>query len=171
MPGKVIGTIMNVGYEGTPSRTADSIIQNRIAKTAIAFGLAVKLNDDNTWSLVGTGDEASDVAGVAVREVVQANTFDPQSNPDYLVGSPCDVLVRGNCTVKCRRGTPKAGGAVYVRITDNSGTYPGTVVGGFEAAADATPANTILVSNIEWTTGVVDANGMTEITIKTRAKG
>lgn len=168
MPGKTIGIIMNNGYAGTQSRTADAIIQNRIAETAIAFGQAVVLTDGNKWRLVKTGDAADDVAGIAVREVVQANTFNPQSNPDYLVGTPCDVMVRGNCTVKCQRGTPKAGSAVYVRITANT-SYPDAVVGGLEAQADTT--NTIEVPNIEWTTGVVDANGNAEITIKTRAKG
>lgn len=169
MPGSVIGIKLNNGWEGTVSRTADTIIQNRIAKTTMPFGVAVKLNDDNTYSIVATGDTADKVAGITVREVVQANTFDPQSNPDYVANAPCDVLTRGNCVVKCRRGTPKAGGAVYVRITDNSSVYAGTIVGGFEADADSD--KTIQVTNIEWTTGVMDANGIAEVTVKTRAKG
>ena len=77
-------------------------------------------------------------------------------------------MVRGNCTVKCQRGTPAAGAAVYVRVKANN-SYPNAVVGGFEASADST--NTIQVTNIEWTTGSVDANGVAEVTIKTRAKG
>lgn len=168
MPGRTIGIMMNVGYAGTQSRTADAIIQNRIAEGTIAFGQAVTLTDTNKWRLVKTGDTAAVVAGIAVREVVQANTFDPQSNPDYVANVPCDVMVRGNCTVKCQRGTPASGAAVYVRITANN-TYPNAVVGGFEAEADG--ENTIQVTNIEWTTGVMDANGNVEVTIKTRAKG
>ena len=168
MPGKTIGITMNAGYAGTQSRQADAIIQNRIADGTIKFGQAVKLTSANKWKLVGSGDQASDVAGIAVREVVQANTFNPQSNPDYLDGQPCDVMVRGNVTVKCQRGTPSAGSAVYVRIIENA-SYPTAVIGGFEASSDST--NTIQVTNIEWTTGIVDANGMTEVTIKTRAKG
>ena len=104
-----------------------------------------------------------------MREVVQANTYNPQSDSGYPAKTPCDVMVRGNCTVKCRRGTPVAGTAVYVRIEDNSSTYPGTVVGGFEAQED--DAKTIQIPNIEWTTGVVDSDGNVEITIKTRQKG
>lgn len=168
MPGTTIGIKMNNGYEGTYSRTADCIIQNRIAKDNIRFGEAVILNSDNTYSPVATGTTAAQIAGVAVREVVQANTFNPQSNPDYMANDPCDVLVRGNCVVKCQRGTPTAGAAVYVRITANA-TYQDAVVGGFEAAADG--ANTIQVDNIEWTTGVIDDNNIAEITVKTRAKG
>lgn len=168
MPGKTIGIMMNNGYAGTQSRTADAIIQNRIAEGTIAFGQAVALTETNKWRLVTTGDAADVVAGVAVREVVQANTYNPQSNPDYVADMPCDVITRGNCTVKCQRGTPKAGTAVYVRITANN-TYPDAVVGGFEAEADS--ANTIQVPNIEWTTGVIDENNVAEITIKTRAKG
>lgn len=168
MPGKAIGISMLSGYAGTQSRTADAIIQNRIAKSNISFGHAVVLTNDNKWDNVVEGTTAAQIAGIAVREVVQANTFDPQSNPDYMVETPCDVMVRGNCTVKCQRGTPKSGDAVYVRVKANT-TYQDAVVGGLEATADA--ANTVQVTNIEWTTGVMDANGMAEITIKTRAKG
>ena len=168
MPGKAIGISMLSGYAGTQSRTADAIIQNRIAKSNISFGHAVVLTNDNKWDNVVEGTTAAKIAGIAVREVVQANTFDPQSNPDYMAETPCDVMVRGNCTVKCQRGTPKSGDAVYVRVKANT-TYQDAVVGGLEATADA--ANTVQVTNIEWTTGVMDANGMTEITIKTRAKG
>lgn len=168
MPGRVIGTSLNIGYPGTPSRSADSIIQNRIADAVIAFGQAVILKNTNRWAPVTDATVAADIAGIAVREVVQANTFDPQSNPDYVANAPCDVMVRGNCTVKCQRGTPAAGTAVYVRVKAND-TYPTAVVGGFEASADST--NTIQVPNIEWTTGSVDANGVAEVTIKTRAKG
>lgn len=167
MAGKVIGISMNAGWPGTQSRTADAIIQNRIAAGTIKFGQAVALTNQNKWRLVATGDQAADVAGIAVRNVVQANTFDPQSNPDYVANDPCDVLTRGNITVKCQRGTPVAGAAVYVRITANA-SYPNAVVGGFEASSDST--NSVQVSNIEWTTGVVDANGCTEVTVKTRAK-
>lgn len=168
MPGKAIGISMLSGYAGTQSRTADAIIQNRIAKSNISFGHAVVLANDNKWDNVVEGTTAAQIAGIAVREVVQANTFDPQSNPDYMAETPCDVMVRGNCTVKCQRGTPKSGDAVYVRVKANA-TYQDAVVGGLEATADA--ANTVQVTNIEWTTGVMDANRMTEITIKTRAKG
>lgn len=168
MPGRVIGTSMSMGWAGTQSRSADAIIQNRIASAPIAFGTAVKVTDKNQWAPVATGDTEEVVAGVAVREVIQANTYDPQSNPDYVVNVPCDVMVRGNCIVKCQRGTPVAGTAVYVRITAN-GSHKDAIVGGFEADAD--DKNTIKVTNIEWTTGVVDSNGCTEITIKTRAKG
>ena len=147
MPGKAIGISMLSGYAGTQSRTADAIIQNRIAKSNISFGHAVVLTNDNKWDNVVEGTTAAQIAGIAVREVVQANTFDPQSNPDYMAETPCDVMVRGNCTVKCQHA----------------------VVGGLEATADA--ENTVQVTNIEWTTGVMDANGMTEITVKTRAKG
>lgn len=168
MPGKVIGTSMNVGYPGTQSRQADAIIQNRVADGAIAFGLAVKLTGTNKWKQIGSGDAATDVAGIAVREVVQANVYNPQSNPDYLDGTPADVMVRGNCIVKCQKGTPTAGSAVYVRITADE-AHPEYLVGGFEAAADA--GKTIQVTNIEWTTGVMDSNLACEVTVKTRAKG
>lgn len=168
MPGKVIGISLGQGWPGTQSRSADAIIQNRIANDAISFGMAVTLTTDNKWTPVTNSTTAANIAGVAVREVVQANTYNPQSNPDYLAGEPCDVMTRGNVIVKCQRGTPTSGSAVYVRVKANA-TYPDAVVGGFEAEADST--NTVQVTNIEWTTGIIDSNNCTEVTIKTRAKG
>lgn len=168
MPGRVVGTSMNVGYPGTQSRQADAIIQNRVAFGDIAFGLAVKLTSDNKWSQIVSGDEAKDVAGIAIREVVQANTYNPQSNPDYQDGTPADVMVRGNCIVKCQKGTPTAGSAVYVRVVADS-SHPEYLIGGFEAVADG--SNNVEVTNIEWTTGVIDANLACEVTVKTRVKG
>ncbi len=169
MPGSTIGIKLNNGYAGTVSRTADCVIQNRIAKgDDIAFGQAVILNNDNTFSIVGNDTTAAQIAGVAVREVVQANVYNPQSNPNYVAEMPCDVLVRGQCTVKCKRGTPKAGDPVYVRTKANA-TYKDSLVGDFEAADDT--GNVIQVSNIEWTTGILDANNVAEVTVKTRQKG
>lgn len=167
MPGKVIGIAMGNGWAGSQSRSADAIIQNRIADGDIKFGQAVKLTAENKWKAIGTDDTAASVAGIAFREVVQANTYNPQSNPDYMNGEPCDVLTRGNIIVKCNRGTPAAGSAVYVRITENS-AYANTFVGGFEAQEDT--GKTIQVPNIEWTTGVIDDNGFAEVTVKNRAK-
>lgn len=168
MAGKVIGISMNRGWPGTQSRQADAIIQNRIAAHDIKFGEAVILTSANKWDNVASTTVGTDIAGVAVREVVQANTYDPQSNPDYKADTPCDVMTRGNVIVKCQRGTPTAGAAVYVRVAPNA-SYPTCVVGGFEASSDST--NSVQVSNIEWTTGDIDANLSAEVTIKTRAKG
>lgn len=169
MPGSTIGIKLNNGYAGTVSRTADCVIQNRIAKGAdIAFGQAVILNDDNTFSIVGADTTEAQIAGIAVREVIQANVFNPQSNPNYVANMPCDVMVRGQCTVKCKRGTPKAGNPVYVRIKPNV-AYQDSFVGDFEAVEDV--GNVIAVSNIEWTTGILDANKVAEVTVKTRQKG
>lgn len=168
MSGTVIGIALNKGYPGTVSATADAIIQNRVADGSIAFGNAVVLTTDNKYKAAGADFTAANFAGIAVREVVQANTFDPQSNSDYLDGQPCDVLTRGQCTVKVGRGTPTAGGTVYVRIAANA-SYAASKVGDIEAAADST--NTIALTNVEFTTGSVDANGIAEITIKTRNRG
>lgn len=168
MPGKTVGIALSKGWPGTQSRTADAIIQCRVAANDFAFGIAAVLNEDNQWEAVTDSTTGADIAGVTVREVVQANTYDPQSNSDYLTGRMCDVMVRGNMVVKCQRGKPAPGQAVYVRVKANS-DYADAVVGGFEAIVDS--ANTVQVANIEWTTGEMDANNVTEITIKSRAKG
>ena len=187
MPAGVIGIAMNNGYEGTISVTADSIVQARLAKVAegdpngyIPFGAAVSLGADNTYSRM-TGKINSSThqladgkfAGIAVREVIQANTFDPQSNTGYNDKVPCDALVRGQCTIKVLGGTVAAGGAVYP-------VYGGTTEGvdlpfiGFAGASYTDASNTVsstAIPNMEFTTGNVDANDIAEVTIKTRNIG
>lgn len=166
MAGKVIGKEMSMGYPGSYARTPDCIIVNRVAATDVEFGLAVVLKPDNTYAAFGGSDTAATFGGVAVREVKQATNFVDQNNVKYLQGDQMDALERGNIVVKCQRGTPTAGGKVYVRKTANS-TYPDAVVGGFEAAADST--NTVELTNAYWTTGHKGAGDVAEISIKFKA--
>jgi len=178
MPGKVIGTQMNLGYPGTYARNPDCIIVNRIVSSTPSgsdgpnFGDPCVLRSDGTVSSVAdfiAGSESFTAAlfeGVAVREVKTDQTYPPVSNTNkYSPGQPCDVITRGNVSVLCRVGAPTAGGAVYVRTELNS-SFPAGVVGGFEAAADS--GKTVEVTNCKWATGLKDANSVTELAILTR---
>lgn len=174
MPGKVIGIKMNTGYVGTVSASADAIIQARIAKKLIKFGEPVVLvAAENKYLGVadsvagGTSFTAPQFAGIAVREVVQANVYDPQETPGYAANSVVDVLTRGQCTVLCQRGTPTAGGTVYVRTVAND-SYPTAVVGGFEADDDS--GKVVALTNVQWTTGNMNADKVAEVTVLTRNK-
>lgn len=174
MPGKVIGIKMNTGYVGTVSASADAIIQARIAKKLIKFGEPVVLvAAENKYLGVadsvagGSSFTATQFAGIAVREVIQANVYDPQETPGYAADSVVDVLTRGQCTVLCQRGTPTAGGTVYVRTVAND-SYPTAVVGGFEAADDS--GKVVALTNVQWTTGNMNADKVAEVTVLTRNK-
>lgn len=168
MPGKVIGKSLNLGYPGNISRSVDAIIDNRVVKPTdtdnINFGDPVVLNDDNTYSKFGATGTADTFGGIAIREVKQTTDYF-NAQGFYSPGQPCDVATRGTLTVKCNVGTPKAGGAVYIRIATNA-AIPDGVIGGFEAAADGT--NTVEIPNLKWTTGKLDANKVAEVTILTR---
>ncbi|MGO4496413.1 hypothetical protein AB4114_11005 [Paenibacillus sp. 2RAB27] len=169
MPGSVVGKALNFGYPGNVSRSLDAVIDNRVVKTTdtvgIAFGEPAILNSDNSYSRFGATGTAATFAGIAVRNVKQATVFANNVNGSYAPGDPCDVIGRGSVTVTCNVGTPTPAGGVYVRITAN-GAIPAGIVGGFEAAADG--ANTILLTNIKWTTGKLDANRTAEVTILSR---
>ena len=65
--------------------------------------------------------------------------------------------------VKCQRGTPALGGAVYVRITAN-GSFSTAAVGGFEAEDDS--GKVVQLTNCQWA-GPADANGVAELRILT----
>lgn len=171
MPGTVIGISMNVGWPGSFSRNPDDIIvPRRVTGAAITPGDPVVLNNDNTYSPFGAADGLADFAGIAVRMVknLTANFTAQSGEPDYAVGEICDVLERGNINVTVRRGTPAAGGAVYVRTVLGMVPDAGAVVGGLEAAVPGDGGTSIQLTNLEWATGVMDGNNVAEVCIKTR---
>lgn len=168
MAGKAIGVSMGFGYPGNYARTPDDVTVSRVIKSetpAVPFGACLKLNADNSVELAGAGFTAAAFAGIAVREVKTPTSFVAQNYVEYSAGQVCDALVRGAIIVTCNAGTPTAGGNVYVRIAANA-SVPDGVVGGFEAAADG--SNTVLLPNVKWTTGAIDANKSCEVTILTR---
>jgi hypothetical protein len=178
MSGKAIGIAMNLGYPGTVSRNGLAEIFNRLVKSivtngsetlsSIEFGAPVVLNADNSysrWGDTGTGVStatAANFGGIAVRNVKQAITYDTGASA-FKPGEHADVINMGPVVVKVGTGTPTAGGAVYIR-TVASGTKK---VGDFECAAVAD--ENVEITNLDWTTGNVDSNGMAEVTIKTKA--
>lgn len=169
MAGKAIGISMNYGFPGTYARTPDDIITSRQLKSdsaSVPYGCALMVNSDNTYSAVDSTFTAAKFGGVALRTVKQAISYDDQNETAYNASEIVSALNRGGVVVKCNNGTPTAGGDVYVRIKANTAIANG-VVGGFEAAADS--ANTVKLTNAQWTNGYVDANGVAEITILTRA--
>lgn len=164
MPGYAIGKSLNLGYEGNVSRSVDAIITPRKAKEKIGFGKPCVLNSDNTYSQFGADNTAAQFIGVAVREVKQAISYADASNT-YEANERCDVISRGTVNIKVNKGTPTAGGKVYIRTVAN-GDIPKGVVGEFEAAEDT--GKTVELTNAIFTTGKVDANGIAEITLLSR---
>ena len=183
MPGKVIGTTLNLGYAGKVSRNPMNKINNRFVKSildgagaetlaVVPFGYAVVLNTDNTYSKFGqTGSgvitaAAAAFAGVAVAEVKQVMTYgygEQSIGGSYEPGMPCDVLDRGTLTVFCKEGTPTAGGKVYIMTVAGSAAAIG------EFVATATPAGSgataVELTACRWVTGKQDASGICEMTI------
>lgn len=175
MPGGAIGTSMGYGYAGSYARMPDSIIMNRVVKATdedeIPFGGAVVLNTDNTYSAFGASDTMTNFAGIAIREVKQALVYTTGAS-GYAPGDPCDVIERGNVAVKCVHGTPTARGKVYIRIATNE-DFPTEEVGDLRADADITEGTpdvvrTLELTNCKWTTGLIGADKITELTILTR---
>ncbi|MBS6417050.1 MAG: hypothetical protein KH370_08105, partial [Collinsella intestinalis] len=160
---QVIGKEMPHGFAGAYARQPDMIVNTRSAGGDIPFGLA--LTYDENKDVVVFGNAASNnFIGVAGMEIKSAVTW-PTQNGQYAEGEPVSVFMRGSINVKCQRSTPSLGGAVYVRTAVND-TYPGCVVGGFEAEADS--GKTQMLGNCQWG-GAADANGVAELIILTRA--
>lgn len=167
MRGQVIGKTMPHGYAGSYSRQPDSVIDSHplAGEANLPFGLAVVRDTTNKNAVVLPTDAsvAANFIGVAVREVKSAVNYLDQNAGHYVPGEAVPVMKRGCVNVKCQNGTPAPGGAVYLRVKENSGVS-GAVVGGFEATADST--NSVQLTNCQWK-GAADENGIAEMRIMT----
>lgn len=168
MTGSVIQMQMNFGFPGSYARMPDDIVIAKPVKAStdsIPFGYAVKLNADNTVQKGDATLTAANFAGIAVREVRQALTLNADQG-SYAEKTPCDVLARGNTVIKLARGTATAGGTLLFRIAADE-DVEGSAIGDFEAGT-AVANKTIALTNVVFTTGEVDANGIVEVSIKSR---
>lgn len=161
-----IGQTMSHGYAGSYARQPDMIVNTHSAGADLPFGAALQYGANGAVVPMGAGSTAEDFVGVASREVKSALNYLEQDAGSYALGEAVPVFMRGAINVKCSVGTPKLGGAVYVRIAANE-SIPTGVVGGFEAAADG--ANTVELANCQWA-GPADANGVAELRILTMNK-
>lgn len=198
MPGTAIGTQANLGYPGTYSRNAGGLnIVARLVTPAdtvnINFGAAVVMNgagaqaslggnySDFAGFIVGGGTPTmaqgnGSFVGFAVREVKTIMSFTAQPTAlstlgFYAPGELCDVIEQGVVTVTFGNplgaAVPKACGPVFIRKIVNGA---GTVVGVIEPAADG--ANTIALTNCQFTTGLISTdavgNQVIEVTLLSR---
>lgn len=158
-----IGTAMPHGFAGSYARQPDMIINSRPAADTIVFGTPLKYDENGNVTAMGADDDGSAFVGVAAREVRSALTYLEQDAGAYSPNDAVAVFMRGAVNVQCQKGTPKLGGAVYVRVAENE-SYPGAGTGGFEAEADG--SNTVLLTACRWG-GPADANGIAELRILT----
>lgn len=167
MKGQTIGTVMPNGQAGSYARQPDMIINTKPlgGTTNVEFGAPLKYDTNGNVIQMGAAATATEFVGIASREIKTALNYLDQGTGVYAPKDPVSVFKRGSINVKCQKGTPKAGGDVYVRITASEAA-PTAVVGGFEAEADATEANTIKLTNCQWA-GTADANGIAELRIMT----
>lgn len=164
---QVIGKTMPHGYAGSYARQPDMIVNTRPAggTEQIVFGAPLVYDANGAVVPMGAGGTADQFVGVASREIKSALNYLDQNVGAYAPGEAVPVFQRGCINVKCQNGTPKLGDDVYVRVTANA-SIPTAVVGGFEAVADSTAANTVKLTNCKWA-GPADANGIAELRILT----
>lgn len=159
---QVIGGAMPHGYAGSYARQPDMIVASRLAggTKMIPFGVPLKYTAAGAVAPMEAGDKAEDFVGIAAREFKSALNYLEQGTGSYAPGEAVSVFQRGCINVRCQNGTPKLGGAVYVRLTADE-NVPTAVAGGFEAAEGG-----VLLENCRWV-GPADANGIAELRILT----
>ena len=161
---QVIGKDMPHGFAGCYARQPDMIVNTSPAGGAIPFGMALTYDENKNVVVFGSASNNKFI-GVAGMEIKSALTYLEQNVGTYAEGESVSVFMRGSINVKCQRSTPGLGGAVYVRTALNE-SYPGCVVGGFEAEPD--DGKTQMLGDVQWG-GPADENGIAELVILTRA--
>jgi len=165
MSGKTIGKSFNNGFAGSYARQPDMIIQTRPNDDTanIVFGRPVMNSGNGGVVNVTAAFTAAKFAGVAGKEIKSSLFYaDQNSGGAYMPNEPVSVFQRGSISVICKVGTPAVGAPVYVRTVAATGMN----IGDFEAVADA--GNNVLIPNAQWG-GEVDANGVAELVLLTRA--
>ncbi len=161
MTGNSILFTPDFGFAGAVTRPSQSTIEPVVMDTTAPFpadGLVGKKVNGKFVPLVA-GDAATVVYGIRVRSYPFMSDSDLARQLNATYNHTGDALVRGYISVKVNFGTVADNGPVYVRVGAASPAQP---IGGFEAAADATPANTILIANARFI-GTTDANGIAEL--------
>ena len=115
---QTIGKAMPHGFAGSYARQPDMIVGARPAggTVPILFGAPLKYDAAGAVVPMGEGDTADVFAGIASREIKSSLNYLDQSAGSYAPGEAVSVFQRGCINVRCQKGTPKLGGAVYVRL-------------------------------------------------------
>ena len=158
-----IGISMPHGFAGSYARQPDMVVNTRPAAETIPFGLPLKYDRTGRVAPMGVGDAAIVFVGVAAREIKSSLNYLDQSAGAYAPGEAVSGFMRGAVNVKCQKGTPQLGGAVFVRTAANE-SFPTASAGGFEAEADG--SNTIQLTGCQWA-GPADADSVAELRILT----
>ena len=157
---------MPAGIPGQVTRLEQSTIESQAYDPAApfpAYGVPMKTGANGKMQPIVAGDTANLVEGILVRPypTTGAGTLTSSFGPGVPPTSGiCNRLKRGYMMVAVN-GTAAAlkDGPVFIRV---GGAAPGKPIGGFEAAADATPANTSQLLTATWT-GPADPQGNGEI--------
>ncbi|SFN48590.1 hypothetical protein SAMN05216516_108135 [Izhakiella capsodis] len=161
MTGQSIYLTQPFSYAGALTRPNHSTVEPVVMDTTNPFagdGLPGK-KVNGKFVPLAAGDTAAVLYGIRVRSFPFTSDKDlarQLTNPTNYTG---DALVRGYIGVKVNAGTVADNGAVYIRVGGATATQP---IGGFEAVADATATNTVLVTNAHFI-GTTDANGIAEL--------
>lgn len=157
---QTIGKTMPHGFAGSYARQPDMIVGTRPAggTVPILFGSPLKYDAAGAVVPMGEGDTADVFAGIASREIKSSLNYLDPSVGSYAPGEAVSVFQRGCINVRCQNGTPRLGGAVYVRLAADE-ENPAAAAGGFEAVEGG-----VKLENCQWA-GPADASGVAELRI------
>jgi len=157
---------MGHGFAGALTRESQASIESQQFADPSGFaahGLPGKIDANDQFVPIASGDAAADVYGFLVRPY----PFQGATAGDVNVGSvaptydrQANVMRRGYISVKNNAGTPGLNKPVYIRVATGTGGTP--VTAGIEAEAPTTATNSIKLTNaVFMSTG--DADGNVEI--------
>lgn len=157
------------GVEGDVTRPDETNVEPAMLVAAASvfaqkFGIPVKYVSGGIQQFNGGAEVPADFAGVLVREVPGIGgsiASDSQVNAVPYSEQVQGLAVRGYVSVKCARGTPARGGAVFIQIV----AAGGVAVGDFCATDDGANAIELTATQAEWASDGKDADNNAELRI------
>lgn len=146
-------TALPAGIAGEVTRSDGAVILNMQLAADLQAGAVVKIVA-NEAAAIESGDAAADVFGIVTRSAPQITDASTGAQDDANVAG---VIHKGFVNVVCTQGTPAIGGAVYVRITADTGK----LVGDIETAADS--AKCVAIPGAVFAVAGKDSSNVTEI--------
>lgn len=147
-----IVTNMPAGFAGEATRSDGAVVVSLQLAADLAHGSPVKITSGKA-AAIESGDTADVFYGVLTRSAPSvSDSSTGNADTDYVQS----ILRKGFVNVACKQGTPAIGGAVYVRVTADTGK----LVGDFETAADS--GKCVAITGATWATAGKDSNNIAE---------
>jgi hypothetical protein len=157
------GSAAQIGMSVIGPGVAPGSSVTAVGASSLTLSIATTTSVTSTFNLTSPWLVSAGFGGIALREVKTASGYVSSTGLGaYAIGAQVDVLTKGSVSVVAPISGIQPFGLVYLQIAVDV-SAPQQPVGSYQSAPDG--AYTILLPNTQWSEGLIDSNGVAEITI------